>query len=354
MLARSTGDDKGLDEALSRARSITLAADASPIDRLARVRLEAIAIQTQKTPEKLEGQVKSLIGQVKEIVADPDLAPGRITRLSQVLEQTQRALGRAIAPGCQARSSRGGNPLADAIEVELEGIFQKGLSTSQKSDLQVYMTYAEHLRFRAAARALPSGGQRGVAAARRRDAVEFHVGDGDARGGRRDGPVEAERPQAIRDGRGAHPGPARFHRAQVPGPGTPVPGGRRARAIRPGSNRGQDDKRGQADADQPASPKLRAKALGHLKQAAILLPTMAEAQARYGVALVLNQEQSLGRQYLQNALRMGNLEPQYQFWAAWTILQAGYPEEAEPILDSLYRQLAQGTIPPNSPERSTS
>src|SRR5208283_933187 len=97
---------------------------------------------------------------------------------------------------------------------------------------------------------------------------------------------------------------------------------------------------------QPAQPKLRASALSHLKQAAAQLPALAEAQARYGVALVLNQEQSLGRQYLQSALRMGNLEPQYQFWAAWTILQAGYPEEAEPILESLFRQLAEGTIPP--------
>ncbi|MGO9811460.1 MAG: tetratricopeptide repeat protein, partial [Isosphaeraceae bacterium] len=87
-------------------------------------------------------------------------------------------------------------------------------------------------------------------------------------------------------------------------------------------------------------------ALNHLKLAAAQLPALAEAQARYGVALVLNQEQSLGRQYLQSALRMGDLEPQYQFWAAWTILQAGYPEAAEPILDSLFRQLAEGTIPP--------
>ncbi len=86
--------------------------------------------------------------------------------------------------------------------------------------------------------------------------------------------------------------------------------------------------------------------MNHLKQAAAQLPALAEAQARYGVALVLNQEQSLGRQYLQSALRMGNLEPQYQFWAAWTILQAGYPEEAEPILETLFRQLAEGTIPP--------
>ena len=98
-------------------------------------------------------------------------------------------------------------------------------------------------------------------------------------------------------------------------------------------------------AGQPAQPKLRASALNHLKLAAAGLPDIAEAQAKYGVALVLTQEQNLGRQYLQNALRLGNLDPQYQLWAAWTILQAGYPEEAEPIVQAMLRQVDQGTLP---------
>ena len=88
-------------------------------------------------------------------------------------------------------------------------------------------------------------------------------------------------------------------------------------------------------APNPAQMKLRASALNHLKVAAAQLPDIAEAQARYGVALVLSQETGLGRQYLQEAMRMGNLEAQYQIWAAWSIVQAGYPEEAEPIVTSL-------------------
>ena len=79
--------------------------------------------------------------------------------------------------------------------------------------------------------------------------------------------------------------------------------------------------------------KLRNSALNHLKLAAAQLPDIAEAQARYGVALVLAGEQNLGRQFLQNALRLGSLDAQYQLWAAWTVLQAGYPEEAEPIVE---------------------
>ena len=92
-------------------------------------------------------------------------------------------------------------------------------------------------------------------------------------------------------------------------------------------------------------PKLRSSALNHLKLAAAALPDIAEAQARYGVALVLAGEQNLGRQFLQTALRLGSLDPQYQLWAAWTILQAGYPEEAEPIVRSLLQQVDRATLP---------
>ena len=61
--------------------------------------------------------------------------------------------------------------------------------------------------------------------------------------------------------------------------------------------------------------------------------------------LVLAGEQNVGRQFLQTALRLGSLDPQYQLWAAWTILQAGYPEEAEPIVTALLDQVGQGTAP---------
>ena len=54
--------------------------------------------------------------------------------------------------------------------------------------------------------------------------------------------------------------------------------------------------------------KLRSSAVKHLKIAAAQLPDIAEAQARYGVALVLAGEQNLGRQFLQTALRLGSLD----------------------------------------------
>ncbi len=94
-----------------------------------------------------------------------------------------------------------------------------------------------------------------------------------------------------------------------------------------------------------AATKLRNSALRHLKIAATQLPEMSQAQARYGVALVLAGEQNLGRQFLQTALRLGGLDPQYQLWAAWAVLQAGYPEEAEPVVAALLRQVGTSNVP---------
>jgi cellulose synthase operon protein C len=342
-LAIATGDDKDCHEAFAKARSIELAADAGPVDRMARVRIEAVEIQLQKDEGSLEGQVSRLLGHVKELVADPELAAGRVTRLSQLLEQTQRALVQRKSKQTGGRDSTV-HRLATAIEVDLEEIFQKALRANQKSDLQVYLSYADHLRFRlqrdrclevieealrqpAAAKPanlIPVMGLHAVA-------VEMALSK----------PDDADRYQK------STPHVQALLVSSEPrfqGLGHLFQGA--IELEQSGLIRATAQAAGKNEMAKPAQPKLRASALSHLKLAAAQLPTLAEAQARYGVALVLNQEQSLGRQYLQSALRMGNLEPQYQFWAAWTILQAGYPEEAEPILESLFRQLADGTIPP--------
>ena len=60
---------------------------------------------------------------------------------------------------------------------------------------------------------------------------------------------------------------------------------------------------------------------------------------------MLSREPALGRQYLQKAQRLGNLEPRYQIWAAWSMVQAGYPEEAEPIVAALAEAVRAGTDP---------
>ena len=136
----------------------------------------------------------------------------------------------------------------------------------------------------------------------------------------------------------------------LPGAGAPVPGGDRPRASRGDRRNEPQALDGPAPApvlqqQQQQQAKLRASALNHLKIAATQLPDVAEAQARYGVALILAKEPGLGRQYLQNAVRQGNLDPQYQIWAAWSMVQAGYPEEAEPIVAHLFEEIAEGRQP---------
>ena len=341
-LAQATSDDKARTVAFAQARPIAIPANGSAIDRLAKLRLEAIEIQDQKDDARLGEQVQSLLTHAQELIADPNLSAGRVTRLSQLLEQTQRALILRRPKKSQAGKDAVEAPV-DAIEVQLEAIFQKALASKEKAELQVYLGYADHLRFRQQpdrclkvaeeALGLPAASQPSnvisvmglhalaveMALARQDDQKRYDkaaphiqalIATSEPRfqglGHLFQGAIELEQSGLARAvGRAGEPN-------------APVPSGQ---------------------------PKLRASALNHLKLAAAQLPGVAEAQARYGVALVLSQEQSLGRQFLQNALRTGNLEPQYQFWAAWTILQAGYPEEAQPILEALFRHLAQGTIP---------
>ncbi|MEO6808687.1 MAG: tetratricopeptide repeat protein, partial [Isosphaeraceae bacterium] len=98
-------------------------------------------------------------------------------------------------------------------------------------------------------------------------------------------------------------------------------------------------------APKVADPRLQAEALTHLKTAAARLPNVPAAQALYGVALMMSKEAALGRQYLQAALRMGDLEPRYQVWAAWAMIQAGYPEEAVPTVSHLVEGINSGALP---------
>ena len=103
---------------------------------------------------------------------------------------------------------------------------------------------------------------------------------------------------------------------------------------------------GQAPTAASASqPKLRANALEPSEDR-----RKPVARRRRGAGAVrrrpdLRQGAGPGRQYLQKAVRQGNLDPQYQIWAAWSMVQAGYPEEAEPIVAHLFREIGEGRQP---------
>ena len=80
----------------------------------------------------LGDRVKTLLAHVKELTAIPDIDPGQVTRLSQVLEQTQRTLAARSTKGRKTASARSMS-LVDAIEADLEAIFQKALHPVTKS-----------------------------------------------------------------------------------------------------------------------------------------------------------------------------------------------------------------------------
>ncbi|APW60353.1 tetratricopeptide repeat protein [Paludisphaera borealis] len=339
-LAEATGDEAGRNAALAAGRKLELPADAEPTDLMAKLRLTALDVQTRTVPAERAEQVKSMLAISDRILAAAEVGSQRVTRLSFLLEQAQRDLIR------QARAAGKGeavDPLVETIETQLASIFQKSRQAGDHVDFQMFLTYADHLRFR-----------------QQRDRCLQVVDEALAL------PM-ASRPSSTQIAMGLHvvasemalvkaDDPSRFDKAaphlqaliastepRYQGLGHLFQGAvdlDRSGLVRTITKTGEKN-----EAEATVQHKLRASALGHLKAAASQLPDLAEAQARYGVALVLNQEQALGRQYLQSALRMANLDPQYQFWAAWTILQAGYPEEAAPIIESLFSQLAQGTIP---------
>jgi tetratricopeptide (TPR) repeat protein len=329
--------------------------------------MASLAICNLAEPARLEEQVTKMLAQVKAISLKDELGPARVARLRMLLEQTQRSLNqRSVAQASSTKipiemtgtTTAGGDPptkasaavkqpidrLVEAIEGDLEAMFKLALSSTSEPDLQTYVAYADHLRLRlerdrclgAVETALksPQASRRTrtavlmvmnlhtiaveIALSRADDLKRF-----DKAGLHIQALLECPEPRAQKLGH-LFAGSVDLDRSGV------------AKDMSTVESRPVSKEEG---------AKLLSSAVKHLKIAAAELPDMAEAQARYGVALVLAGEQNLGRQFLQTALRLGGVDSQYQLWAAWAILQAGYPEEAEPIVSALMREVAAGRAP---------
>ncbi|WP_165072297.1 tetratricopeptide repeat protein [Paludisphaera rhizosphaerae] len=337
-LGAAANDDAARDAAIARGRDVVLADDANPIDMMAKLRLSALTLQSEPDQARRAEIVKGMVALSDRIVASAEPGSQRVTRLSYLLEQTQRGLIRQSRMQTDATTDE----LVETIERQLAALFDKSRQAGDRTDFQIHLTYADHLRFR-----------------RQRDRCLQVVNEALAL-------PAAARPSSSLIALGLHSIGAEMSLVQADDSARTTKAAPHIKALLAaaetryqglghlfqGAVELEESGVTAALARKPegealkTQPKLRASALAHLKAAAQQLPEVAEAQARYGVALVLNQEQGLGRQYLQNALRMSALDPQYEFWAAWTMLQAGYPEEAVPIVDSLARQLADGSVPP--------
>jgi len=340
-IAQLNHDAPSKEAALKESRSLTLPEDANTLDRTALLRLRELDLLETTDTKELPARVQALQVELRNQMNAGLLSPNRLARLSALLENVQKNLLQ-VAAKSDEKTRTEMLALVEGIDKDVEVLFQKALAPENQPELQVYLSYAEHLRFRAKRDAcielvekalkLPLASRAAnadIVLGLHTIAVEVALGN-----------VEDE----TRFERSA-PHITKLIECSLPayqGLGHLFQGSIELEKSGVSAVKGEKTP---MTAPNPEQIKLRASALNHLKIAAVQLPDFAEAQARYGVALVLSMEPGLGRQYLQQAMNMGTLEPQYQIWAAWSMVQAGYPEEAEPIVSSLMAEVSQGRLP---------
>ena len=337
-IAEAAKDRSQLTAILDRVRPVVLAEDALPVDRMALLSLRKLDLTETADVGALADRAAAVKRESLAAANETAIPSTRIARISIVIEGAQRTL---IQRGIEQPANRETlNGYGDSLDEAAETIFQKSLAVQGGADLNVYLAYADHLRFRdhrdrclkvveqglaAPAAAKQGGNETGLGL--HALAVESYLANMEQEPARR---YEKAAPhiKALLD--------AKFERFQALG--------HLFQGAIDLERAGLTDAK--ADSLAPAErTKLRASALVHLRTAATQLSHLAEAQARYGVALILNQEPAMGRQYLQLAQRLGNLEPQYQIWTAWAVVQAGYPEDAEPIVARMLQAVEQGRLP---------
>ena len=156
-LADLAGDEPTRTAALAEARALPASeGQLDAVDRFARLRLTALEVRSESGWQSLADPVGRLGAQVKELGKPEDLPPERVDRLRALLEQTQWSLtvrSTKLPPEGQKAVAA----LVDAIEVDLERVFQQALADGRQPDLQTYFSYAVHLRLRNQRRPLHRG-----------------------------------------------------------------------------------------------------------------------------------------------------------------------------------------------------
>ena len=145
-LGEVTGDDQARDAALAAGRKLELSDDAGPIDLMAKLRLSASTSRFMPILPHAD-MVKHMLTISDRILASADVGSQRVTRLSFLLEQAQRDLIRQSRVDSTAGDSAV-DPLIETIETQLASIFEKSRQAGERVDFQMYLTYADHLRFR--------------------------------------------------------------------------------------------------------------------------------------------------------------------------------------------------------------
>lgn len=337
-LAEEVGDEATLASLLDEFRGTSPVPD--PIDQIARLRLRLIDLKRTDDAARLPARVEALRTELAAFAID-EAAPGRVRQVSQVLERAQAHLAEVAARRTSERV--GVEALAQSLEGVADAIYKKAIDVTGQSDLRPSLAYAESLMIRD-----------------RRDRCLQVVAEALRR------PIASQstwlptamelREVAIKASLSDPSDPGRFEKAAPYIKELLASTTARYKALghlfqglidleRSGLASAPSEVPGEPGA-RPVDGKLGASALSHLKAAATGLKDVPTAQALYGVALILSREPALGRQYLQDARRLGSdaLDPRYQVWAAWSVLQAGYPEEADPIVGRLLERMERGEL----------
>lgn len=333
LAARIAGEGDRLKQLLEEIRGRKYPEKLDLIDQLSAVKLRYLDAQAAADLGALLERVDSVLGAAKAIPAE-SLAPAQLNQLKNTLEDLQGRLAALAkqAPEADRQTAQDAAKQADDI---LDQAVETALKAGGSQDLRYYQIRAEHLLFRnrrddclkviadALATDAAEAKQLNRAVLALKDlGVRAALSDSEDkdRFKKTDAYIEdliADQGEPYYNALGhLYRGAVDLERSGLAG-GTP-------------------------SADAAA---LRDAALNHLKQAAAGLPEMASAQALYGIALLIAKETGLGRQYLQKAQGLGPLEPRYQIWAAWSMIQAGYPEEAARIAAALEQGVAEGKLP---------
>ena len=330
-LAVETRDDATLKTVLDDADAAGASADGDPIDRICRLNLLALALEHRPADAGVDPLVGAIRAQVAGLIERVEDSRSRIVELAAVSQRTRAALVRIDAARADGRWS----PIAEAVDAGFARV-----TADDGAGLWIYRAYAEHLNLQeqyarsldVVTKALDSPAAKGAGVADevsrlRQAAVKAALADtsDDRRYVKAEPHIEAliASTNEYQSGLGhLFQGAIDLERSGLIGAaGRPIGG---------------------ADV---TSKQTLTEARDHLKEAVTKLPHLATARALYGIALTLCNEPSLGRQYLVDANRIADLEPRYRVWAAWSLLQAGYPEEARPIVSGMLALIDRGQAP---------
>jgi tetratricopeptide (TPR) repeat protein len=328
-IAHSTNQRTELKHILDKTRGAQPQADSHPIDRLCFLRLLVIDFESATEADDLAAKAAALVGPTRALIEEEDAPTSRVVEIGKLLKRIHAI---EAVPGNENASAE-----IAKLDEALEAGFRRVLEKNPNAGLWLHQAHADHLlalgRREECLKAIQTAMASPLAkeAAMAEEVIRLHETAlkailADQADPDRFAKIEPHIQGLLRGPRPEHQGLGSLYKGAI--------------ALERSGLAGDD-----GTAKSAESAKLLAEARENLKVAAAKLPTVAAAQALYGVSLILSNEPNLGRQYLQTALRIGGLEARYQIWAAWSMLRADYPEEAEPIVASLQEAVDKGALP---------